>query len=252
MKYLGIKIFLLFFLANSYAVTIKDVSFSKSKENGTLKIFYNGIMRSNPEMTIRDKEIFISIPKANLIKSIDKKENFSTNNQQDTQIKVKKKEHSTDVSLVLPFNIEQKHERVSMLINDKYLKVTLPRVSVKNVEKPVVINKVVEPKKEEKVVNTKPVEEVLGEGYLNKLIAEKKSEEKKVFNKTEKDVVKTTQASTEKSKFSLLGYAGKFVAFLGFVLLFFYGIVLVFKKGVFSKGKLGFLNNTNQITVLST
>src|SRR5690606_33489069 len=52
--------------------------------------------------------------------------------------------------------------------------------------------------------------------------------------------------------FSFVGYAGKFIAFLGIVLLFFYGIIQLMKKGVLSKGKLGFLNNTQLVSVLST
>ena len=49
-----------------------------------------------------------------------------------------------------------------------------------------------------------------------------------------------------------MGYAGKFTAFLGFVLLFFWGVVQLMKKGVLSKSKLGFLNNSQLVSVLST
>jgi len=40
--------------------------------------------------------------------------------------------------------------------------------------------------------------------------------------------------------------------FLAVVLGLFYGVVQLLKEGVFSRGKLGFLNNTQMIQVLST
>jgi len=83
------------------------------------------------------------------------------------------------------------------------------------------------------------------------------SSAKKVSKKAT-DTVKTGQAapaksfiSPGKSSFSLVEYGGKFVAFLGVVLLLFYGVITLIKKGVIKKGKLGFLNKTEQVTVLS-
>ena len=47
-------------------------------------------------------------------------------------------------------------------------------------------------------------------------------------------------------------YIGKFSAFLGVVLLMFFGVVILFKKGMAKKGKLGFLNKMKPVEVLST
>jgi flagellar biogenesis protein FliO len=104
--------------------------------------------------------------------------------------------------------------------------------------------------------------EALNEDYLNKLMHEDKN--KKVD--AHKDEIKVTQAAivtpetpkgivTQKSNvdnFSFAGYALKFTVFLAMVLGLFYGIVQILKKGVFNRGKLGFLNNTKMIEVLST
>ncbi len=62
----------------------------------------------------------------------------------------------------------------------------------------------------------------------------------------------TLQDSEKSDGFSYMQYIGKFVAFLGLVLLLFYGIVALMKKGVISKGKLGFLNKTQAVTILNT
>lgn len=68
-----------------------------------------------------------------------------------------------------------------------------------------------------------------------------------------KDEIKAKQSAPKRDGgFSFVSYAGKFTAFLGCVLLFFWGVIQLMKKGVLSKGKLGFLNNTQLVSVLST
>ena len=114
-------------------------------------------------------------------------------------------------------------------------------------------------------VNTrKPaiVKSDLGEDFLKKLESEAKNKPApvKIIGKDTKekavpfrDEVQNAQAAPErKDKFSIATYAGKFVAFLGIVLLFFWGIVQMMKKGVLSKGKLGFLNGSSLVSVIST
>lgn len=104
--------------------------------------------------------------------------------------------------------------------------------------------------------------EALGEDFLKKIEAEVTASETKtaptavvkdVMAPTAKDEVRSAQAAPARdNNFSFAGYAGKFIAFLGVVLLFFYGVTQLMKKGVLSKGKLGFLNNTQLVSVLST
>ena len=103
--------------------------------------------------------------------------------------------------------------------------------------------------------------EELNEDYLNKLMNEGKDTSK---TETKKDEIKLGAAAPERSatkadvpkvatdNFSFAGYAAKFTVFLALVLGLFYGVVQVLKKGVFNKGKLGFLNNGKMIEVIST
>lgn len=128
--------------------------------------------------------------------------------------------------------------------------------------------------------------EALNEDYLNKLmnennapaknaevvpakveekvvVAEKKAEEAPIKYHN-KDEVKLQQASVivppalpntsskKEDTFSFAGYAVKFTVFLAMVLGLFYGVIQLLKKGVFNRGKLGFLNNHQMIEVLST
>jgi flagellar biogenesis protein FliO len=86
-----------------------------------------------------------------------------------------------------------------------------------------------------------------------------KEEKTAVVNKDEVSIKQASVASVNNTKtenssntFSFAGYAVKFTIFLALVLGLFYGIVQLLKKGVFSRGKLGFLNNAQMIEVLST
>jgi flagellar biogenesis protein FliO len=105
--------------------------------------------------------------------------------------------------------------------------------------------------------------EALGEDFLKKIEAEVAATEapavkapaavvRDVMAPTKDEVRSAQAAPARKDNFSFAGYAGKFIAFLGVVLLFFYGMTQLIKKGVLSKGKLGFLNNTQLVSVLST
>jgi flagellar biogenesis protein FliO len=103
--------------------------------------------------------------------------------------------------------------------------------------------------------------EELNEDYLNKLMNENKGAPKA---DTKNDEIKLAAAAPERAatqgdvpkvatnNFSFAGYAAKFTIFLALVLGLFYGVVQILKRGVFNKGKLGFLNNGKMIEVIST
>lgn len=110
--------------------------------------------------------------------------------------------------------------------------------------------------------------EELNEDYLNKLMNEGKDVPSAAAVEAAaavKDEVKTNASAPARAEvkadvpkapgadtFSFAGYAAKFTIFLAVVLGLFYGVVQILKKGVFNKGKLGFLNNGKMIEVLST
>lgn len=127
------------------------------------------------------------------------------------------------------------------------------------------------PKKVENTVLAKVenavVKEALNEDYLNNLMKEETNKvsarETDLTPPTDKkDEVSLKQSAIAKpaaevaapknDNFSFAGYAAKFAVFLAMVLGLFYGVVQLLKKGVFSRGKLGFLNNSQMIQVLST
>ena len=266
-------IFLLAFISSSSfaKIEIKDIAFKKNPKKGTIIIEYSGELNNNfPELEIVGKAIQVSIPGAKVKKTIEKSVSFSSS-MKDTMLRAYQTNTTTSkVKAMFPFNMEKRSAQVNISLKDKKIVLDFPRIKVKLAKKPQ-YGSIVKKKNNVK-------KEFLNEDYLNKLLTiddkkskkpvakkEDKKEElekaQKIFNnlaKKNQDSVKTTLASpmratenTPKSSISLMEYGGKFVAFLGVVLLLFYGVVTLMKKGFISKGKLGFLNNADQISVLS-
>jgi flagellar biogenesis protein FliO len=237
----------------------------RASELPDLKVFGNTI-----EMTISDAESFHAITK-NISGAL-----LSANTLNGKAI----------VKAVLPYNVNR--DGVNLDLKNKSIEISFPRggkVTAKlNADRPVVIEKTVaastalpvlvkENKILKKVENTVP-KEALNENYLDKLM--KEDAEKLVVRnadapsrKSENDEVNLKQSAISKGTppppaqsvpantvgsggISLAGYAVKFSVFLALVLGVFYGVVYLLKRGVFNRGKLGFLNNTQMIQVLST
>jgi flagellar biogenesis protein FliO len=220
---------------NSLAgIKIKNLSFTKDSSKGVMTISYSGSLEDYPELKINKNSIYV----------------------------------------IFPFDINKAKDKVSLTLRDNKIELSFPKLKanlayLKNQKR---INKTIAKTKRTPVATKRPTskiaKDVLNEDYLNRLIAAQKTKrtetsKNQIANsqkatKTQKDEVKTTQASTKKSllgpsksSFSLVEYGGKFVAFLGLVLLMFYGVITIMKKGFIKKGKLGFLNKTEQVTVLS-
>lgn len=178
-------------------------------------------------------------------------------------------------TIELPYNV--KAESVDVGWKNKNIQIVFPRGKAENKGSlakniPEDLGKVAIPVKEIEKTESSLSKENLNEDYLNKLVEEEKTKSTITKNSNEKsddvktDDVRTQQSAFNKSpesqklssspesrdSFSLAGYAFKFFIFLALVLGLFYGVVQLLKKGLFNKGKLGFLNNSQMIQVLST
>lgn len=261
-------------LEASAGVTIKNLKFKSDKNKGTMTINYSGNLNDYPEMKVNQNSIYVIVPEAKVKRAINKKVNFATK-KKDTKLQAAQfTGKSSRVKVILPFNINTHKEKVSLTIRDNNIELTFPKLKASSTY--LAAAGVKTKAKKAARPTAKVAKKLLNEDYLNGLIAEQKkkkvakkavkkskinsffnTQSKKVSKKTT-DIVKTGQAAPAKSfiapgksSFSLVEYGGKFVAFLGVVLLLFYGVVTLIKKGVIKKGKLGFLNKTEQVTVLS-
>jgi flagellar biogenesis protein FliO len=244
----------------SSAITLKKVDFQKNKNNGQVIINYKGSLDEYPELKITKSTIQVYFPDSKVSKTFDRKVSFSTN-VNDTRLQAEQiSSNVSKIKLTFPFNVKKHEENITLTLKNNKIVLLFPKIKVKDS---------VVYKKTKKAKKSNLSSKKFDEAYLNNLLAVKGKEVDKKVNKIKKksffkderrktDVVKTTLAAikktpkSSKSNFSFAGYAGKFIAFLVLVLGLFYGVVHLLKKGVTSKGKLGFLNSSNLVEVLST
>lgn len=237
-----------FFQTGAFAVTVKDIQFSKTKNSGRVSVKFDGNLRNTPELSIHGNTIQVKIPNSKVKKEINQKVSFATTDK-DTKLKAyQTTKNTTKIKASFPFNMKKREGNVFITLKEDSIELSFPRVRVKT------------PAKKKKVVK----KEYLDEKYLNSLLDVKEEKKvakkvvpvpakKKVAKEVKEDKVQTVLAATKKpvkQDFSLINYGGKFVAFLGMVLLLFFGVVNLMKKGVIKKGRLGFLNNADLISVV--
>lgn len=238
-------------------IKVKSLKYSAiNNSTGEISIRVEGNLESAPELTIKDSMIQIALNNAVVWPKIEKKISVDKN-LDSTVMAYQFNKEVARVRAMLPYSIKGLEDRVSITINGDNINLQFPRVIS---AAPAAKRAVVKAKKQNL--------EQYDESYLDKLIKEKEQSKAptKVLAKTGKsapviasDKVNVALSGIEKgalnegkSSFSLTGYIGKFVAFLGVVLLLFYGVVALMKKGVLKKGKLGFLNGTKVIEVINT
>ena len=247
-------------------VTLTKLDFNKTDSQGKITVKFDGVMRGIPELKVMGEAVQVVIPDSKVKQNMEKSVSFSSG-LKDTQIRAYQTTATqTKIKALLPFNIEKKSDLVTLKLENNHIELTFPRV--KKAVKKVAQRGSILPKKK-----TKVKKEFLNKDYLDSLldiekkdevaaqpkiikptVAKKDSEQKSEAKLSTTDAVQTTQAANQNigsSNFSLVKYGGKFVAFLGLVLMLFYGVISLMKKGFIKKGKLGFLGSTDKIMVLN-
>jgi flagellar biogenesis protein FliO len=263
MKKLIITILALFsFSLNAEDVIIKSLE----TKPGAVVIKMSADINSNPNLTIKEKSIEVLIPNAHVNAKIEKKIN------QITMTAIQIDRDTVKVTATMPVTLQGKEEQVNIMLRENAIQINVPKFAFKETAKPTKISRspgMVEPAIVATEKATDKIDDKLDESYLNKLESEQAKREEKPNTKTIVEAKKNTQvdtdrvslaqagvakmpAETPKSSFSIATYVGKFVAFLSLMILGFYGVLTLFKKGVIKKGRLGFLNSTKLVEVLST
>jgi flagellar biogenesis protein FliO len=238
-------------------VKIESLRYNDSGDGGILTINLSKELREDPELFIKDKIIQVSIPGSFVWPKIEK--NISVVKEFDSKMMAYQFDKgSVRVRTKLPYNIKSKEDEVSLTIKGKRILVHFPTMGNKrrNVAFVPTRRKKVEPSYDESYLEKllKDKDDVKAKIQEDKIIVEKKIIKKDIA----KDSVSLTMSGAEKSKkanvepFSMTNYVGKFVGFLALVLLFFYGVMTLLRKGVMKKGRLGFLNSTQIVEVLGT
>lgn len=268
MKKILLLITLLFMHSSFAEVKVKNLNLTKSNGKATLQVSYEGILSADPVVTVRNNNIVqIALKDGVVWPKMESKVNLLKRSaRKDTTLMAYQfSKVLARVRAILPFKI--KENNLDIRLKDHKILVSFPMIKS---ERKALVHNVLK-----KAVKVKSKEKY-DESFLDALIAENdqgKQAPKKISTSLSKlkkqtsstksieDKVDTKLSgvdksldlkSEKKSSFSIISYFGKFVVFLGVILLFFYGVVTLMKKGVLKKGKLGFLNNTSVITVLNT
>lgn len=246
-------------------IKISDIAFEDLGKEGRLVISLEEKLDGFPELKVKSNYVQVAIPGAFVWPKIEK--SFTVKKNFDSKLMAYQfNKDRVRVRAVLPTQMENIKNKVALQLKGKSIVVTFPKPITK--PKKVVGRAPALNKKDLADLNAgrKPSSaEAYDESYLDKLLKQKE-ENIELKNKplgaknsqtapsVTEDKVNLALSGQEKKKagFSLMGYVGKFVGFLALVLLLFYGVVTLLKKGAFKKSKLGFLNSTKVIEVLNT
>lgn len=263
-KFLTLALLTLASISAHAGVKVTSLDLTTNESNGFVNITLEGRSGELPDVKVYGNTIEIVLSDAETFSAISK-------NVRGAQLSANVLNGKAIVKAILPYNINA--NGVDLGLKNKKIEVIFPRGKVARVEsdRPAAPAKPVETKKVEKQtvlakVENQVVKEKLNEEYLNNLMKEETTKTEQAKAEVKKDEIKVQQSSIAKPEvapvaaavapkadnFSFAGYAVKFTVFLAMVLGLFYGVVQLLKKGVFNRGKLGFLNNTQMIQVLST
>ena len=262
-------------LAEDVNIKAVDLKSDKASEN-LLSIKLEGNLSGNPEIKVANKILTIVIPNAHVASKILRHFNDAT-----VVSATQADRDSVNVKTILPYSLLGKESLINITLKDGAVDVSFPRIVTSTVNTKISRSPgLAVPAKVVEVQNAEA--EKLDENYLSTLVKEhdklaannhpetiKANQAQKIVQADTKmgvDRVNLAQASVDKaavksafnkdepakSNFSLTSYVGKFVAFLSLMILGFYGVLTLFKKGVIKKGKLGFLHSTKLVEVIST
>ena len=244
---------------SSASVQIKQMDFSKVDESTWLmSVSFQGIIETSPKLSFKDSIIQLELSDAMVWPKIEKKVSLLNGDLDTTLLAYQYDKKIVRVRAILPLSTVQSAEDVKMQLNGDKINIQFQSV----------------PSSFERTAATKKNANQYDESYLEQLLKDKKGEDNKksaavakkndfsnvLVDKTAKpaqDQVKVRASSTgkkesRKSNFSIQNFVAKVVAFFACILLVFYGLATLMRKGVFKKTRLGFLSNEKMVEVLST
>lgn len=244
---------------------INKIEFENKDNIGRVKVYFEGVLKNRPKLVIRDKIIQVSLSDAIIWPQV--KRNISlTDNDDAVLMGYQFDKETVRVRTILPFELKRKKD-IKVVLNTGFFEIHFPHKSYFSD---------IDNHSNKKIVkeNRGRIKKEYDETYLNYLLEQDNKNSKSVFKNLDKtylhnnqdtgealeDTVQITQSALEKSKdetiekksFDVMAYIGRYIAFLGLILLFIYGLFFIFRKNFLRRGKLGILGNTELVSVLST
>ncbi len=266
MKSLIVLTILLLAQSSFAKIKVSDVELKNAVEgNAKLVVRFAGVFKGRPEFSVKDSMLQMVLTDGVIWPKIEKKLSLFGGDGNTTLQAYQFNNDSVRVRALLPFSLSGKENLISVVLKDNEVELSFPAetTSIKKIVAAPTVNQNSNNQNQPTEVNK------LDEKYLEKLEKEAQGAPKKEETfaggdprKVEaaapvpsNDVIKTRQAAVTKedsNTFSLVGYMGKFIVFLGVVLMLFYAAVNLIKKGVFKKSKLAIFQNMKAIEVLNT
>lgn len=213
---------------------------------------------TSPELTIKDNIIQLELPNSYVWPKIEKKVTWGSNKFDTTITAYQFNKQLVRFRIILPQDMKDLNSFINVSDKGKTLEIEFPNYKIASAQ----------PVQQEKK------NQLDDDAFLNQLIAQSKQNtaeiQKTEVVKSNSDVAdkKTIPANKffedkvqqklsgekkiDKKGFSFNEYLMKFIAFLGLILLGFYAVVILMRKGIVKKGRLGFLNSEKMVEVLST
>ncbi len=244
-------------------VKVKSVDFTQAGKKGKVVINLEGRVPETPELSVKEGIVQVEMPGTFVWPKIEKKVTTAGRDFDTTLTAYQFDKNTVRFRAMIPYNLSGQENQINVTLKEQAIELNFPvpgmaKAAKASAKKPAVtaaaydesyLDKLVKEKEQVAPTATKTNNVVAANAGAKKeaggLFA-KKDEVNMTLSSAKKD------ATDNKSSFSVASYIGKFVAFLGLVLLFFYGVMHLMRKGVLNKGKLGFLNDTNIVEVLNT
>ena len=225
---------------------VKNLRFLKNFGKAKVSIDLKENLREKPILEIRNNILQLTLPDAFVWPKIEK--TVSLDKKLDTKVLAYQfDKKNVRFRIIFPYSLKDKKSSVKIAVLDKKIDVIFPN---EKIEKEKVsdfdetyLNKLLEDKNSIDQDNKKNDELALDQ-YFNKKNADKPSDE-----------VTSIASSNKKNNvipFSFWPYVAKASIFLTLVLILFYGIVHLIRKGVLKKGKLNLFNSDKIIEILTT
>lgn len=241
-------------------VKVKSVNFTQAGKRGKVVINLEGRVPETPELSVKKGIVQVEMPGTIVWPKIEKKVTTAGKDFDTTLMAYQFNKNTVRFRAMIPYELKGKENQINVTLKEKAIELNfpVPGIAAKATAKAPAKKKVDAGAYDESYLDklVKEKEQNTGISKATKTIGAKKEGKTGLFAK--KDEVNMALSGTEKaasenkSSFSVASYIGKFVAFLGLVLLFFYGVMHLMRRGVLKKGKLGFLNDTNIVEVLNT
>jgi flagellar biogenesis protein FliO len=242
---------------------INDVKFSSNSQTMAAKLTFDGVMNETPEFSVKDKILQVAIKGTKIWPKIEKK--VAVVKQFDTTLLVYQFDRDTvRFRVILPSNMPDLEKAAQMVVHNDSVEISWPVSTVVAAPKAV-------------AAKSTWSEKSLDQAIAQKKLAETENNADENTSATEADVKKALSMGNEsnatmvpstkprslltptvsapkevKNNFSFATYIGKFVGFLCLVLVLFYGIAQLMRKGVLKKGRFNLFGDMPSVKVLSS